>query len=195
VNALHVLVESSSSGSTLTAKMCLPCPSRTRVFPESDRYTCLSCPDPRMTMSATGSCVCDSDYTLTGRAGLGTTTCVTTTVAAQYTIGSGAKYPETSAEKLVYFNFEQPTSSSSSSVSATQQPFTSLSFSHMYTAAAIGCVQYSSEADASACAVLGHLCALTEYDLRSPVGQPTLVHSLVPGVMVVGGLSDLSVLH
>lgn len=179
VNPLHVLVEASSSGSTLTAKTCIPCPTRTRVFPDNDRYTCASCPDPRMTMSSSGSCVCDADYTAVGRIGLGSTSCVTTTVAAQYTTGSGAKYPETSAEKLVYFNFEQPASSSSEAVTSTQHPFTSLSFAHMYTAAAIRCVQYSSEADASACAVLGHLCALVEYDLKSPV-RPLISWSCSP---------------
>ena len=84
-----VLVELSASGEPLPAKTCLPCPARTRVFPSSDRYTCLSCPDPRMTMSSGGSCVCDSGYTATGRPTLGTTACVPTSVVCARCIACG----------------------------------------------------------------------------------------------------------
>src|SRR5205085_1343522 len=74
-NSGDVLVERTASGELLPAKSCVACPARTRVL-SSDKYTCASCPDLRMSMSALGACTCDSGYTITGRQGLGTQQCV-----------------------------------------------------------------------------------------------------------------------
>ena len=77
-------------------------------------------------------------------------------------------YPLTTAAVVNYFNYKLP---SSSSVITTQK--TSMSFTHLYPAAALGCVGYATERDAPHCNVLSHLCVLQTYDLQSPVRSAT----------------------
>ncbi len=80
---------------------------------------------------------------------------------------SGGKYPATDAKSLSYFRYQRPADVTPNKVSTVVVE--SMSFVHLYTAAAIGCITYSSEADNRACATLAHLCVLATYDRKSTV--------------------------
>ena len=81
-----MLTELSPTGVALAAKTCVVCPARSRVFTTAtgtrpaDPYTCQTCPDARMTMTATGDCVCDTGSEIFGVAALGPQLCLDTTL-------------------------------------------------------------------------------------------------------------------
>lgn len=63
----YVLKELDSTGTLLTAKTCAACPTNT-VLSSTNRYTCLSCPDSRMTLpsgaTSISQCQCPTGYTI-----------------------------------------------------------------------------------------------------------------------------------
>lgn len=153
----EALVENDVVGNKLSSKACVSCPSRSKVIITSgliagkrysaNKYLCQYCPDASvMTMSYSNgvySCSCDSGYTLTGVSGIGSQSCISTSMASSFIS------VEPDAIKMTY--------------TESAKTVISLTLKHYFVSAATYCTYYRGPQDNAHCQSLANLCVLQLY--------------------------------
>ncbi|CAM9501613.1 unnamed protein product, partial [Discosporangium mesarthrocarpum] len=166
----QLLLEVDYGGEYMSAKSCKACAVGTFVFEEAtteagvdyaaDLMTCQSCPDENMSFDNSGTCSCNSGYSMTGVASLGPLSCVDSSH-----VNEVASWNNIDAFMVTFRSVRMKPESDPTGT----KTLSSMSIEHLYLRSAALCYSYTGSGGdgLQACQALGNICVLHEYNLDS----------------------------